>query len=358
MKIQFLILSPQKENVLDPTYPERAPMGGSETAALKLFQAFQSRGHDVEIITDYEKLRNDSCDIFIALRVWGSFLQGIRPGKLNYLWCQDDADQPLFESLKDPQIAQIVWSHCDGILMISHYQIKKWHEILKVPLEKVFLTQNGIVKRDFTVRAEDLLRKPRRAYYASTPFRGLNVLLELWPMVQSFVPDVELDIMSSMGTYQQPEKDSPYEFLFEKARQMKGVRYQPGVSQKELRQIAKDCRVLAYPCIFPETGCIAAMEAMASGCVVVGTSIGALPETAWRNPLFAMEGDWMTAWIWEVARLMTDDDYYLDMATQNLHLSSWMDWELIANRWIRQFTLDFSKKGIRISSEISSSSPL
>jgi glycosyltransferase involved in cell wall biosynthesis len=36
---------------------------------------------------------------------------------------------------------------------------------------------------------------------------------------------------------------------------------------------------LTYPCIFEETACLAAVEAMAAGCRLITPSFGALPET-------------------------------------------------------------------------------
>ena len=115
--------------------------------------------------------------------------------------------------------------------------------------------------------------------YTSTPFRGLDVLIHVFPEVRREFADAELQVFSSMKVYQQDEPGDGYEPIYNWCRQTTGVRYVGSVPQPRLAEELKSATILAYPNTFPETSCIAVMEAMAAGLLVVTSDLGALPET-------------------------------------------------------------------------------
>ncbi len=212
------------------------------------------------------------------------------------------------------------------------------------PAEKLFISSNGIDLPRFQADGSPLTQREPWAYFASTPFRGLAELLDFWPTVRAVVgARARLIICSSLQVYGDQET-AEYEALYEKARHLEGVEYLGSVGQKRLREVSASCRALAYPCTFPETGCIAAMEAMASGCVVVGTALGALPETAWRNPLVPLGEGWGDRWIEELLRVFTNDGYYLMQAEENLKVAQLMGWQEIAKKWLIRFHSDLIKQ--------------
>jgi glycosyltransferase involved in cell wall biosynthesis len=118
---------------------------------------------------------------------------------------------------------------------------------------------------------------PPTLCYTSTPFRGLDRLLVAFPRIRAAVPDARLEIYSSMGIYD--ALLDPHEPLYEAARSSPGVTYHGSVAQPALAQALRRATMLAYPNTFPETSCIAVMEAMAAGCAVATSYLGALPET-------------------------------------------------------------------------------
>ncbi|MFZ5807477.1 MAG: glycosyltransferase family 4 protein [Verrucomicrobiota bacterium] len=348
MKFLFYLPSRFGEAVQDWDYAEKHPMGGSESLVLRLAQWWKAAGHEARICTKWEDCASATCDVFISMRTLEPFQSPLSSERLNYLWCQDDTDQPFLQPLRDVKVAEYLFHHCDAIILPSHYALTKWAKELHAPVSKLEMIPNSIpLERFQKIDVEKLRQRPPRAYYASTPQRGLKELTQSWPRVLEKVPEAHLHVASSMKMYNSEDNASLQE-LFDQVQKLPNTTYVGAVNQAEIRNIATQCRALAYPCTFAETGCLSAMEAMASGCAVVATALGALPETAWRNPLVEFSGDWLSVWTRELVRIFTDDEYYADIARGNLHIAERMSTDVIAQHWLLRIQSDFAARGLKI----------
>ncbi|MDE1170688.1 MAG: glycosyltransferase family 4 protein [Verrucomicrobium sp.] len=345
LDLLFHVPSLHGNRIDEPGYCEENPLGGSETAVVRLAAALRQLGHRVRVETDPRALRGAACDALVCCRDWRPVMAEDISARLRYYWAQDDADQPILLPLKEkPELAAAFYRRCNGVALVSAYQFGRWVHELKLPpvlgpSGPAFLTANGVDGASVLPAEAVTPDRPRRAYYASTPFRGLDRLVESWPHIRAAVPDAELWIFGSRRVYKMD--DTPEEAaLYEQAAALPGVTCHGPVGQRALREAARQCRVLAYPCTFPETSCIAAMEAMAAGCAVVATHLGALPETAWRNPLVFPTEDWQAAWTFEVCRALADDTYYCDLAIQNVTTARSFGYGRLARQWDRRIRLD------------------
>jgi glycosyltransferase involved in cell wall biosynthesis len=113
--------------------------------------------------------------------------------------------------------------------------------------------------------------------YLSTHERGLATLTSLWLTILQRFPQARLAIYASKIT--QIANPSPsYDRLLDGSLHP-SIEFRGALSHAELARRLAVTPLVAYPTWFKETACIALLEAMASGCRVVCSDRGALPES-------------------------------------------------------------------------------
>jgi glycosyltransferase involved in cell wall biosynthesis len=90
---------------------------------------------------------------------------------------------------------------------------------------------------------------------------------------------VRLKVFSSLKVYQVTEDRDEWEPLYRRCAETAGVEYVGSLTQPELARELRSVNILGYPNTFAETSGISVMEALASGCFVVTSNWGYLPET-------------------------------------------------------------------------------
>ena len=214
------------------------------------------------------------------------------------LWNQHAHDQEANNSLHRLR-ERNAWN---GFAFVSNWQQQHFEKMFWVPPQKSRVMRNA-VSPVFADCAGPVpwfaCGEPPVLFYVSTPFRGLDVLLDAFPRIRAAVPGTRLRIYSSMSIYQVRPEDDQFAQLYDLARATDGVDYVGSVSQTRLAQELKGAAALAYPSTFAETFCTSAIEAMACGAAVFTTRFGALPETTGGHAT-------MVDWQADKARLADD----------------------------------------------------
>lgn len=276
--------------------PLNEPLGGAQSAVAYLTAELARLGEEVSVINGVAEPRVSARVRFLGLDrltaplldqfdvvVMVSEAQGHRLRNAGVkapmvLWCHYAHDQPAVQGLKQPG-ERGAWN---GFAMLSRWQAEKYADAFGVPRERMQLLGNAVsppVLATPESRPWFLRGEPPVLAYTSTPFRGLDVLLKAFPAIRELVPGARLRVYSGMALYRVPPENDPYAALYESCRAQPGAEYIGPVSQSELARALVEVDVHAYPCTFAETSCIAAMEAMASGAMIVATNLGALAET-------------------------------------------------------------------------------
>lgn len=188
-------------------------------------------------------------------------------------WNQLSHDQNAVQFLKDPKNIEKI----DRFVFVSHWQSEMYRKVFNIPGYKTAVIKNASIGSETRELGE---RNKVRLCYTSTPWRGLDVLIKAWKILQP--KDCELHVFSSTKIYGKDFAISAagnYEDLFDECRKTEGIVYRGFSTNESLRNELHTFDILAYPSTFEETSCIAVIEALTAGLRVITSNIGALPET-------------------------------------------------------------------------------
>lgn len=343
----------------EPWSPEtmkRTGIGGSETAVIEMSKRLASFGHNVRVYGDCEnlegiydgveyahftKFRNLDCDVLISSRRPHAFDDEYNvKSKINICWVHDVG-------------CGSALTHARALRIDKFLCLSKWHRDYFLSIhknvhpEQVLVTSNGVDLSRFPGTSS---KNYRKAVYSSSPDRGMEVAIKIWPEVRIRIPDAELHIFYGFDVWEASARsvnDRGQLDLIDRLKKMlqdnkkNGVFYHGKVDQKRLAEEYESAGVWAYPTWFTETSAISAMEAQAAGLSIITSPIAALNETVGDRGVM-IPGDWLSQsyqdkFIDAVVHAMLNPKTEEEQQTLRNYAKENFNWDQVASNWNSMF---------------------
>lgn len=310
-KPRLTIFTGQAWEKWNPESINKGGIGGSETAVIKIADSFNKLGYEVFVFNDCRDLEGDydgvkylhwekypkwaltnHSDIFISSRMVQPLDLPICTGG-RYVWVHDIW---LAKDKIDLRLDKV-----DKFLCLSPWHKEFFCQHHECPEDKVIVTTNGIDPGRFKGLDWEK-KKPYKFVYSSSPDRGLDCLLEMWPLIRTKYPEAELHVFYGFYNWMSSIKSRNDQHQLQWAESIMEALKQPGVvnhdrvGQQELADHYMEASVWLMPEPFTETNCITAKEAMAAGCMPICSDVAALKTTVGDRGLIVPFGDWRMAY--------------------------------------------------------------
>jgi glycosyltransferase involved in cell wall biosynthesis len=256
----------------------------------------------------------------------------IDPTKKNVLFQQLSYDQPLAQNMGNPEFVDKL----DCIVFVSHWMYEKFRRVHSVPAYKSVIIPNSTHRCAYVPRNNQM----KRLVYTSTPWRGLETLLDAYDMLDR--QDVHLDVFSSTliyGTDFYASEDATYQPLWDKCHQHPRITLHGFQPNSVVRDHVAAADIFAYPNTWEEGFCISALEALIAGCKVVTTSHGALPEVCGPWATYVPYGENRQILALRYAHALNDaiNACPYDGRAQSVFYNSHYTWDQVIPQWCKLF---------------------
>ena len=214
-------------------------------------------------------------DLTDQFQIICSRVRDIDESKHRILWCHDTWDDPESQHLSNKEKRE----RFDKIVFVSNYQCSTYQMGLDVPYDQGLVLKNAI-----DPMKEKLIKKPKakeqvRLIYHTTPHRGLELLVPAFNWICSRHKNVHLDVFSSFEIYGWGFRDEQYQKIIDQCKEHEHITYHGFQPHEKVMEALGKAHIFAFPSIWPETSCIAVLEAMSAKAVTVCPNFAALPET-------------------------------------------------------------------------------
>lgn len=290
-----------------------------------------------------------SPELLDKVHITFSRVRDLATDKPNILYLHDLPNDPESANLKYPEFR----AKFDKIVMVSDWQMQMYNIMLGVPYSECVVMPNAIepiplFNIEHKLPSEKLAgiyKKKLNLIYHTTPHRGLEILVPVFDAIVKHYGDkldLTLDVYSSFKIYGWEERDKPYQALFERCKNHPNINYHGTVSNQEVRDALAKADIFAYPSIWPETSCIAAIEALASNCLVVCPNYAALPETTakfalmyqWHEDINAHARIFMSELMSAIEMMASEDwNFGFDGMDQYSYFNNRYSWQTRGRQW-------------------------
>jgi len=299
-------------------------LGGSENSFLLLSQGLEELGHSIVLLNSSETgipERRDNrihhnvntlksilpeCEVVILNRCLPE--EPFNTDKPIYYYAHDAYDQ---DHILYWMVNKEVLNKITKILCVSEWQRQTFNKYYDVPLDKMIVIGNSINADLFQGYIE---RDESKLVYASIPYKGLDILPQLFNDIQiKYKKHISLDVYSNMNLYGEGQDNTPYEKAYSDLTKMNDVTLFNPVGVRDLCHVFKSSSIMLNPQTYHESFGMNFLWAQGCGCIPVTTNVGAVHE--------AIEAD-ATGVITQGKSILSHNTYieYIDLIIELLNM--------------------------------------
>jgi len=279
--------------------------------------------------------------VFISSRSPVPFINNIN-SKVKILWMHDvNIGESMYEIKNQP----------DKIIGLTNWHVRHLMGLYDLPGSQMAVIPNGIETSRFEVnRSNDKDGSPK-FIWSSSPDRGLDVLLGMWPIIKDKYSDATLDIYygwevidkiiaahRSQGqvSWLETFKASIINHL-EYLGPNSGVTEHGRVDQDTLAKAMYKANYWGYPTAFMETYCITALECMAAGVIPITSDLAALGEILKESPNLVkgwpLNRDYQVRWIKKLETIVNNEEMRLNERRRGRKFAFQSTWDNSYSKW-------------------------